>query len=68
MVGNDLAADVAGAHAAGMISVWLDWAPRGRKEPAGDLEIPRYTIEEPLALLELLDQIEQQLSNPRKEP
>jgi HAD superfamily hydrolase (TIGR01549 family) len=59
MVGNDLAADVAGANAVGMISVWLDWAPRHRKTPASDGEIPRYTIVEPLALLPLLEQLEQ---------
>jgi HAD superfamily hydrolase (TIGR01549 family) len=68
MVGNDLAADVAGANGMGMISVWLNWAPRGRKTPAGDLEIPRHTIEEPLALLRLLDELEQELANPRREP
>jgi len=68
MVGNDLAADVAGANGVGMISVWLNWAPRRRKMPAGNLEVPQYTIEEPLALLGLLDELEQQLANQRREP
>jgi len=68
MVGNDLAADVAGANGVGMISVWLNWAPRRRKTPAGDLEIPRYTVEEPLALLGLLDELEHELANQRREP
>lgn len=68
MVGNDLAADVAGANGVGMISVWLNWAPRGRKAPAGDLEIPKYTVEEPLALLPLLDELEQQFADQRREP
>jgi len=65
---NDLAADVAGANGVGMISVWLNWAPRRRKTPAGDLEIPRYTVEEPLALLGLLDELEHELANQRREP
>jgi putative hydrolase of the HAD superfamily len=59
MVGNELAADIAGANGMGMISVWLNWAPRHRKTPANDLEIPQHTIEEPLALLPLLDELEQ---------
>ena len=62
MVGNDLAADVAGANAMGMISVWLNWAPRHRKTPAHVLEMPQHTVEEPLALLPLLDELEQQFS------
>jgi HAD superfamily hydrolase (TIGR01549 family) len=66
MVGNDLAADVGGANGVGMISVWLDWAPRHRKTPASDLEIPRHTITEPLALLPLLDELEQQFAKRRR--
>ena len=62
MIGNDLAADVAGANAVGMISVWLDWAPRHRKTPVSESEIPHYTIAEPLALLSLLEVLEQQPS------
>jgi HAD superfamily hydrolase (TIGR01549 family) len=58
MVGNDLTADVAGANTVGMISVWLDWAPRHRKTPMSEAEIPRYTIAEPLALLSLLEELE----------
>lgn len=59
MIGNDLAADVAGAKAMGMVSVWLDWAPRHRKTPINESEIPHYTIAEPLALLALLEELEQ---------
>ena len=59
MVGNDLAADVAGANTVGMISVWLDWAPRHRSAPTSEAEIPHYTIAEPLALLSLLEELEQ---------
>lgn len=67
MVGNDLAADVAGANGVGMISVWLDWSPRRRKTPAGDLEIPQYTISEPLALLPILDELEQRFASQRRQ-
>ena len=59
MVGNDLAADVAGANAVGMISVWLDWTPRHRRTPTSEAEIPHYTIAEPLALLSLIEEMEQ---------
>jgi putative hydrolase of the HAD superfamily len=59
MIGNDLTADVAGANRVGMISVWLDWSPRHRKTPASEAEIPHYTIREPLALLTLLEELEQ---------
>jgi FMN phosphatase YigB (HAD superfamily) len=59
MVGNDLAADVAGANTVGMISVWLDWVPRHRRAPTSEAEIPHYTIAEPLALLSLLEELEQ---------
>jgi len=59
MVGNDLAADIAGANTVGMISVWLDWAPRHRRAPTSEAEIPHYTIAEPLALLSLLEELEQ---------
>ena len=61
MIGNDLAADVAGANAMGMISVWLDWAPRHRKMPISEAEIPHHTIAEPLALLSLLEELGQRL-------
>jgi len=63
MVGNDLAADVAGANGLGMISVWLDWAPRHRKTPSGGLEMPRYTIRQPLELLPVIDDLERWFSN-----
>jgi putative hydrolase of the HAD superfamily len=62
MVGNNLERDIAGANALGMISVWLDWAPRRSKIPANELERPRYTIKTPLELLDLLLTIEGQLT------
>jgi putative hydrolase of the HAD superfamily len=59
MVGNHLERDVKGANQLGMISVWLDWAPRRAKIPADDLERPRYTIRMPHELLAVIDEIEQ---------
>jgi putative hydrolase of the HAD superfamily len=59
MVGNYLARDIKGANAAGMISVWLDWAPRRPKVPADASEIPHYRIEQPLELLKVIDSLEQ---------
>ena len=58
MVGNHLERDVKGANQVGMISVWLDWAPRRAKVPAEPAEIPRHTIRAPLELLPLIDQLE----------
>jgi HAD superfamily hydrolase (TIGR01509 family) len=59
MVGNHLERDIKGANALGMISVWLDWAPRRSKIPADDSELPAFTIRTPLELLAVLEQIEQ---------
>jgi len=53
MVGNNLARDIKGANALGIIGVWLDWAPRRSKTPADTSEIPRYTIKTLDALLNL---------------
>lgn len=58
MLGNNLAVDIKGANQLGMISVWLDWAPRRSKIPADASETPRYTIRRPDELLALLDQLE----------
>ena len=58
MVGNHLGRDVKGANALGLISVWLDWAPRRPKVPADETEIPRYTIKTPLDLLKIIDELE----------
>lgn len=60
MVGNNLARDIKGANQLGLISVWLDWAPRRSKIPADDLEIPQYTIKTPLELLPIIEAIEAQ--------
>lgn len=59
MLGNHLARDIRGANALGLISVWLDWAPRRPKIPADKAEEPHHTIRFPLELIELIDQLEQ---------
>ena len=58
MVGNHLERDIKGANALGMISVWLDWAPRRSKLPADDSERPAFSIRTPLELLDVIGQIE----------
>jgi HAD superfamily hydrolase (TIGR01549 family) len=59
MVGNYLTRDIAGANALGLISIWLNWAPRRPKIPANDLEIPDYEIMSPADLLLLIRHIEE---------
>lgn len=58
MVGNFLERDIKGANEIGMISVWLDWAPRRPKEPADESEIPDHTIKMPGELLDVIDALE----------
>ncbi len=60
MVGNNLARDVKGANQLGMISVWLNWAPRYAKQPCDGFEVPQFTIKQPLDLLPLVDWLERQ--------
>jgi FMN phosphatase YigB (HAD superfamily) len=60
MVGNYLARDIKGANDVGMISVWLDWAPRRPKVPTDESEVPRYTIKEPLDLLQVIESLERE--------
>jgi FMN phosphatase YigB (HAD superfamily) len=62
MVGNFLERDIAGANALGMISVWIDWAPRRPKTPASAAEVPDYTIREPLELLAVIEDAERRLA------
>lgn len=62
MVGNHLARDIKGANNLGMISVWIDWAPRRSKQPADQSEVPQYTIKKPLDLLDLLPVLEKRLA------
>lgn len=58
MLGNNLERDIKGANALGIISVWIDWAPRRSKIPADASEVPQYTIKTPLELLDVIEQIE----------
>lgn len=58
MVGNNLNRDIKGANDFGLISVWLDWAPRRSKVAADPSEVPHFTIKEPLELLDVLESIE----------
>lgn len=58
MVGNNLERDIQGANQLGLISVWLDWAPRRSKIPANVTQVPRFTIKQPLDLLAVLDELE----------
>ena len=60
MVGNNLERDIKGANRLGMLSVWLDWAPRRPKVPADPSEIPQYTIKMPLDLLPLVERLERE--------
>lgn len=55
MVGNHLERDIKGANLVGLTSVWMNWSPRRAKVPADALEVPDYTIDAPLQLLELLE-------------
>lgn len=67
MVGNYLARDIKGANQIGMISVWLDWAPRRSKVPADQTEVPQYVIKKPLELFEVIKEIEER-GNPESTP
>jgi putative hydrolase of the HAD superfamily len=60
MVGNYLERDIKGANKVGMVSVWLDWAPRRPKAPADPSEVPQHTIRMPLELLLLVERLERE--------
>lgn len=61
MVGNNLSRDIKGANDLGIISVWLDWAPRRPKVPADATEQPQFTVKKPLDLLDVIAQLENTL-------
>lgn len=54
MVGNNLERDIAGANALGLITVFLAWSDKRRKTPESDLEMPNFTIQNPLELLDIV--------------
>lgn len=58
MVGNRLDRDVKGANQLGMVSVWMNWAPRYAKTPADSSEEPRFTIRNPADLPPILEALE----------
>ena len=62
MVGNNLSRDVKGANALGIVSVWLDWAPRRAKVPADETEAPAHTIKTPGELVALIERLEKELA------
>jgi FMN phosphatase YigB (HAD superfamily) len=62
MVGNNLSRDVRGANQLGITSVFLSWTQRYPKVPADDLEIPDYTISEPLELIDLVETLNQRMT------
>lgn len=61
MVGNHLGRDIKGANNLGIVSVWLDWAPRRSKVPADASEKPKFTIKNPLELLGVIEELEEKL-------
>lgn len=63
MVGNNLKRDIRGANGVGMISVHMNWSPRYAKEPADDLEIPQYTVREPMELVGLVERLEASIAD-----
>jgi len=58
MVGNNLARDIKGANRLGLVSVWLDWAPRRSKLAADDEEQPDFTIHKPEEVVKVVEQLE----------
>ncbi|WP_051556434.1 HAD family hydrolase [Alkalihalobacterium bogoriense] len=68
MVGNNLARDIKGANAMGMLSVFLQWSPRYPKTPAEEAETPDYTISTPLELLEIVEQVNEGLTRKSQHP
>jgi FMN phosphatase YigB (HAD superfamily) len=67
MIGNNLSRDIKGANQLGLISVWLDWAPRRSKVPANASEVPQYTIKTPTELLTVIESLEK-MNNSRYAP
>lgn len=61
MVGNNLERDIKGANAMNMVSVHIDWSKRYPQDPKDETEVPDYFIEEPLQLLEIIDELEDNL-------
>ena len=58
MVGNNLFRDIKGANDLGLVTVWLDWAPRRSKIPANPSEVPNFTIKKPSELIRIIGHLE----------
>ena len=58
MVGNRVDRDVAGANRLGLVSVWLRWSPRYHPDLRPPENRPRFTIDRPLELLDVLERLE----------
>ncbi|WP_163538173.1 HAD family hydrolase [Gracilibacillus sp. YIM 98692] len=61
MVGNNLRRDISGANRMGITSVYLDWTTRYPKVARDEDEVPDYTINLPVELIDLIEELNQQL-------
>ncbi|MGH2601809.1 MAG: HAD family hydrolase, partial [Dehalococcoidia bacterium] len=61
MVGNNLARDVRGANALGLISIWMVWNPDYPTVPSGPEETPAYQVSDAGELGRLLAALDGQL-------
>ncbi|MBD0381909.1 HAD family hydrolase [Paenibacillus sedimenti] len=61
MVGNNLSRDVKGANQMGITSIFLNWTSRYPKVHADESEIPDYTINNPMELIDLVEKLNEQL-------
>ena len=55
MVGNNLAKDIRGANALGLISIWMVWNQRYPYACADEMETPHYQVSTAAGLEDLLD-------------
>ncbi|RTE10652.1 HAD family hydrolase [Paenibacillus whitsoniae] len=62
MVGNNLSRDVKGANQMGITSIFLSWTPRYPKVHGDESEIPKYTIHNPVELIDLVERLNEQLA------
>lgn len=58
MVGNNLARDIRGANALGLVTIWLDWVDRYDKLPNGDIERPDFIAKTPADVLAIIESLE----------
>lgn len=58
MVGNNLERDIKGANDLNMTSVHIDWSKRYPSQPKDESEVPDYSIEEPMELIMIVEDLE----------